>query len=301
MTITLPEVFSFWLKGEKIDDNTYIQILWVFSYKALIWGRISKIISFFSSLTIVLDIIGEENLKKYADNIKAFIQKINIARILIKLVTKDSKDIEKLKDLHFIYIFLILLVMYLTSNLINYIVTKYTSIKYLVLYISKVTGLGSNVIFQLYLLLSFILMLVASVLWISVNNELLITFDKKRYGYLIETNKKKYFLFYEQYKHIKILYKFIVIISAILLIFCSLITILSTIYFFYFIIEDVGKNFEFVIIPIIYLGIMLISIIFKYIIIFIAYILSLKYLRNIISLIALTLFIVSFTLDLLLS
>ena len=85
MEITLVDAFNTWSSGEKVNEDAFIRILWFFSYKSLIWQRISKIIAFLSSCTIILDIIGEENLREYADKIDTSFRTIDIFIILKKI------------------------------------------------------------------------------------------------------------------------------------------------------------------------------------------------------------------------
>ena len=85
MQITLVDAFNTWSSGDKVNEDTFVRILWFFSYKSLIWQIISKTIAFLSSFTIILDIIGEDNIREYADKIDTSFRKINILIIFKKI------------------------------------------------------------------------------------------------------------------------------------------------------------------------------------------------------------------------
>ncbi|MFI6712853.1 hypothetical protein ACIBF7_40895 [Nonomuraea sp. NPDC050478] len=58
--LSLPDAWNLWLSGRSISDMT----LW--GIPTIWWGRGGKVLSFLAAATVILDIIGPETLKAYA-------------------------------------------------------------------------------------------------------------------------------------------------------------------------------------------------------------------------------------------
>ena len=231
MEISLPDAINLKFAGENIADDTYIRILWVFSYKAVVWERITKVIAFISSLTILMDIIGEDKIKVQILETKEEFEENTRIKSFKELLGYENKGQLIAIIIGTILSFIIIFSTIIYLGRYNWFESLSLIDKYIYLYSSFITV--NNVIL---LIISTVFMLIVTMIFFGIYIILNIIFKLIGFGYF-KGNDITNIYFYEKHNKtiVKKVYNLILIIIGIITLpFMLIVSIPCIIFCIYF-------------------------------------------------------------------